>query len=332
VRVPVVGRPGAWAAGAAAVAVAVLALSGFWAFVTTRAALFALLALSLVVLTGWSGQVSLMPGTFAGVGACAVWVLDTRLGFPLPLAVPLAGVATIPVCAVIGFAALRLRPLYLAVATLAFAALFDETVFRQRWIANGGDQLRVARPSYLAGDHVYAVLVLAVSAVLFAFTAAFARDRVGRAFRMVRDNPRAAESSGVNPVKYSLLAFVLSAFYAGVAGALLAYLLGAFTTAEFSFSVMSLTAFGLAAVGGIRSPLGAVVGAFAFVQLTELFRSSGSVSDWTAVAVGAAIIAVMARNPDGLVGLGQRAAAMVRRPRRPVEDDDVLVAEGALGA
>lgn len=329
VRVPALGRPSAWLLGTAAVSAVVFLGSGFWAFLTTRAALFALLALSLVVLTGWSGQVSLMPGTFAGLGACLVWVLDTRLGFPLPLAIPLAGAAAVPVCALVGFVALRLRPLYLAVATLAFASLFDETVFRQEWIANAGDQLRVARPDWVGGDHAFAVTALAVTGCLFAFTAAFGRDRVGRAFRMVRDNPRAAEASGVNPVKYRLLAFVLSGFYAGVAGALLAYLLGAFTTAEFSFSVMSLTAFGLAAVGGLRSPLGAVVGAFAYVQLTELFRTSGTVSDWTSVAVGVGIIAVMARNPDGLVGLGQRALSAGRSVEQPEqqEADDVLVRE-----
>jgi len=331
VRVPVVGRPSAWLAGSAVVAASTFVLSGFWAFVTTHAALYALLALSLVVLTGWSGQVSLMPGTFAGVGACLAWVLDTRLGFPLVLTVPLAGLATIPVCAVVGVIALRLRPLYLAVATLALASLFDETLFRQEWIANAGSQMRVARPDYLGSDHAFAAFALLGIGALFAFTAGFAGDRVGRALRMVRDNPRAAESSGVNPVKYRLLAFALSAFYAGVAGALLAYLLGAFTTAQFSFSIMSLTAFGLAAVGGMRSPLGAVVGAFAFVQLTEVFRSSGAVSNWSSVMVGAGIIGVMAWNPDGIVGLGQRAVATARRTRRPVEED-VLLEEAVVGA
>jgi branched-subunit amino acid ABC-type transport system permease component len=332
VRVPVLGRPSAWLAGSAAAAAGTLLMSGFWAFVTTRAALYALLALSLVVLTGWSGQVSLMPGTFAGVGACLAWVLDTRLGFPLPLTVPLAGLATIPVCAVVGVIALRLRPLYLAVATLGLASLFDDTLFRQEWIANAGAQMRVARPGLVAGDHAFAAAVLLIIGALFAFTAAFAGDRVGRAFRMVRDNPRAAESSGVNPVKYRLLAFALSAFYAGVAGALLAYLLGAFTTAEFSFSILSLTAFGLAAVGGMRSPLGAVVGAFAFVQLTEFFRSSGAVNDWTSVIVGAGIIAVMAWSPDGLVGLGQRAVAAARRSRVPADEGDLLLEDAVAHA
>lgn len=327
VRVPVLGKPSAWLIGSAVVAVTTLAVSGFWAFVTTRAALYALLALSLVVLTGWSGQVSLMPGTFAGVGACLAWVLDTKLGFPLVLTVPLAGLATVPLCAVVGVVALRLRPLYLAVATLALASLFEETLLRQEWLANAGSQMSVARPGYLAGDHAFSFAALLAIGAMFAFTAGFAGGRVGRALRMVRDNPRAAESSGVNPVKYRLLAFGLSAFYAGVAGAMLAYLLGSFTTALFSFSIMSLTAFGLAAVGGMRSPLGAVVGAFAFVQLTEVFRSSGTTSDWSSVGVGVGIILVMSWNPDGIVGLGQRLVALLRGTDRPVEDEDVLLPE-----
>lgn len=318
-RSPLVGSPRGWLLATVAVGVLVLPVSSFWAFVTTRAALLALLALSLVVLTGWTGQVSLMPGTFAGVGACMAWVLGTRLGLALPIVVPLAALATIPICALVGAAALRLRPLYLAVATLALAGLFDETLFRQQWFANGGQQLVMQRPSWLAGDHAYAMFVLGVVGAVFAFTAGFGRLRTGRAVRMVRDNPRAAEAGGVNPVKYRLLAFALSAAYAGLMGAMLAYLLRTFTTAEFSFLVLSLTAFGLAAVGGIRSPLGAVIGAFAFVELTELFRTSGSVSDWSTVGVGAGIVLVMARTPDGLAGLAQRVFGLFAgwRPGAP---------------
>ena len=321
-RRPALGAPSAWLAGAAAVALTTIPLSGFWTFVTTRAALYALLALSLVVLTGWTGQVSLMPGTFAGVGACLAWLLGTKLGFAFPLVIPLAALGTVPVCAVVGLAALRLRPLYLAVATLALAGLFDETLFRQEWFANGGEQLVVRRPGWLESDAAFAVATLAVVGAVFAFTAAFAAGRTGRAMRMVRDNDRAAEAGGVNPTKYRLLAFALSALYAGLMGALLAYLLGAFTTAAFSFLVLSLTAFGLATVGGIRSPLGSVIGAFAFVELTEVFRSSGAVSDWSTVAVGAGIIVVLARSPDGIVGVFQQL-----RRRRPAAVDDVSVTE-----
>src|SRR5581483_5947550 len=122
--------------------------------------------------------------------------------------------------------------------------------------------------------HAYAAAVLVVVGVLFAFTAGFGRSRTGRALAMVRDNARTAEAGGVNPVKYRLLAFVLSALYAGTAGALLAYLLGSFTTDLFSFLVLSLTAFGLAALGGIRSPLGCVVGAFVLVDVTQLVPPS----------------------------------------------------------
>lgn len=301
---PVVGSPTAWLTASMVVAVAVLALSGFWSFVATRTLVYALLGLSLVTLTGWSGQVSLMPGTFAGVGACLAWVFGTRLGYPLPVVLPLAALATVPVCAMVGLAALRLRPLYLAVGTVALAGLFEETLFRQHWFANGGDAMRVTRPVLLRGDHAFGIAVVLTAGVLFAATAAFGRGRTGRALRMVSDNAGAAAAGGVNPMKYRLLAFVVSSAYAGLAGAVLAYLLGAYSTAAFGFLVLSLATFGLATVGGIRSPLGAMVGAFLFVYLTEVFRSSASVSDWTTVAVGAGIIVVMARSPDGLVGLG----------------------------
>ena len=303
---PAVGAPRQWLAGFAVVGLITLLLSNFWAYVATNTLIFALLGLSLVVLTGWSGQVSLMPGTFAGVGACLAWVLDTRLGFPFALAVPLAALGTIPVCAVVGYAALRLRPLYLAIGTVAMAGLFEETLFRQEWFANGGRAMTVRRPDAIGGDHAYALVVVALAALVFAATAALGRSRTGRALRMVRDNDQAATAGGANPVKYRLLSFAVSAAYAGLAGALLAYLLGSFSTPAFSFLVLSLSAFGLATVGGIRSPIGAAVGAFAFVYLTEVFRGQGTVSDWTSVAVGAGIIIVLAFSPDGLVGVVQR--------------------------
>jgi branched-chain amino acid transport system permease protein len=143
---------------------------------------------------------------------------------------------------------------------------------------------------------------------------------------MVRDNDLAASAGGANPVKYRLLAFALSAAYAGLAGALLAFLLGSFSTAAFSFLVLSLSVFGLAIVGGIRSPLGAAAGAFAFVYLTEVFRSSGTVSDWTSILVGSGMIAVLALSPDGLVGLAQR----VLRRSRPEDEPDTVVAGDVL--
>lgn len=317
------GSPRAWLLGTIAVGLVVLVLSGFWAFVVGRTLIYALLGLSLVVLTGWSGQVSLMPGTFAGIGAALAWILGTKLGFPLPIVLPLAALATVPIAAVVGVAALRLRPLYLAVATVAFAGLFEETLFVQHWFANDGNAMSVPRPAIIAGDHVFGIVVVSIVGVLFAATAAFGRTRTGRALRMVRDNERAAAAAGVNPTKYRLIAFSISAAYAGLAGALLAYLLGTFSMAAFGFLILSLSVFGLATVGGIRTPLGAISGAFILVYLSEVFRLSPSVQDWVFTATGVGIIAVMARSPDGVAGLLARVRRRARA-RQPEPAADTL--------
>ena len=310
------GSPRAWLLGTVVLALIVFGLSGFWAFVSARTVIYALLGLSLVVLTGWSGQVSLMPGTFAGIGAALAWILGTKLGFPMPLVLPLAALATVPIAGIVGIAALRLRPLYLAVATVAFAGLFEETLFVQHWFGNSGNAMSVPRPKLIAGDHAFALAVVVIAGALFAATAAFGRTRTGRALRMVRDNERAAGAAGVNPTKYRLIAFALSAAYAGLAGALLAYLLGTFSMAAFGFLVLSLTVFGLATVGGIRTPVGALLGAFVVVYLSEVFRASASVQDWVYTGTGVAIIAVMAYSPDGLAGMLRR----VRRRARTTPD------------
>ncbi|HLF99402.1 MAG TPA: ABC transporter permease [Acidimicrobiia bacterium] len=317
----IIGSARTWSVAFAVVGVLVLMISGFWAFVTARTLVYALLGLSLVVLTGWSGQVSLMPGTFAGVGACLAWVLSERLGYPFLLVLPLASLATVPVCAFVGFVALRLRPLYLAVATVALAGLFEETLFRQDWFANGGQPMTVVRPGLIEGDRAFALATVLIVGALFAFTAVLGRSRTGRAFAMVRDNPDAAAANGVNPVKYRLAAFGLSAFFAGMSGVLFAYLLQTYSSAAFGFLILSLAAFGLAVVGGIRSPIGPAIGAFGFVFLTEVFRSSGSVSDWSVIGLGVGIVVVLARDPDGIVGLLSRLA----RRRGGVDDDAVTV-------
>jgi branched-chain amino acid transport system permease protein len=267
-----------------------------------------------------------MPGTFAGVGACLAWVLDARYGYPMPLVLPLAAAATVPICALVGVVALRLRPLYVAVATIALAGLFEDTLFRQDWFANGGEAMTVVRPDLVRGDRAFAIAVLVIATAIFAFVAAVGRARTGRAFWMTRDNPRAAAAGGVNPVKYGLLAFSLSAAIAGLAGALFAYLVGTLNTQQFGFLILSLAAFGLVTVGGIRAPLGAAVGAFLFVYVTEVFRSAGSVSDYTSVAVGVGIIVVLALAPDGLVGAGQWIARRVTQtPELEPDPDNVVV-------
>lgn len=322
-RAVVLGSPSRWLLGGLVVALIVSTMSGFWAFVVARTLIYALLGLSLIVLTGWSGQVSLMPGTFAGVGACLAWVLATRFGYPMVLVLPLAAAATVPVCALVGVVALRLRPLYVAVATIALAGLFEDTLFRQDWFANGGAGMSVTRPALLRGDRAFALGILAVSTAVFAFVAAVGRARTGRALWMTRDNPKAAAAGGVNPIKYRLFAFSLSAGIAGLAGAFFAYLLPSFSTDQFGFLILSLAALGLSTVGGIRAPVGAAIGAFLFVYVTEVFRSSGSVSDWTSVLVGAGIILVLARTPDGLVGGLQRLARRVTTSTAPPELDDV---------
>src|SRR5438874_13498936 len=117
-----------------------------------------------------------MPGTFAGIGAALAWILGTKLGFPMPLVLPLAALATIPIAGIVGVAALRLRPLYLAVATVAFAGLFEETLFVQHWFGYGGNAMSVPRPHLIGGDCVFVLVVVVFVGGLFAAKAAFGRS------------------------------------------------------------------------------------------------------------------------------------------------------------
>jgi branched-chain amino acid transport system permease protein len=296
------------AVGVAAAALAAPHLSPARLVIGSSGLVFALLALSLVLLTGFSGQVSLTQLGFAGLGAVTMGRLAGQV--PPLLALAAAGCLAAVVGAVVALPALRLQGIYLALSTLAFALMLDYMVFDSQAVMGPRISLTVPRPSLfgisLAGERAMFVFLAAVCAAASVLVVAIRRGPFGRLLTALRDAPVAVATLGANPVGIKVKVFTLSAFLAGVAGALLGGLQSKVSPIDFVYFrsltlILVVTTFGIASVGG------ALAGALFFVVLPELTggRNSEAVQ---ALTIGLAAIA-LARHPEGLVGA---AAARAR--------------------
>lgn len=307
-RLPLAGRPrrvAAWAvAGTAVGSVAVLAFTGQDGMAVVTSLIGVLVCLSIVVLTGWSGQISLAQMAFAGVAGFSLSRLATEVGVPFPIAPLLAAVLAAAAGVAVGLPALRARGVSLAVVTLAGAVVVEEAVFKRPTLTGGFGGSRVPAPVGLEpGGAAFGLLVLAV---VVATAVALARLRgtgAGRRLLAVRANERAAAAVGVNVAATRIGAFALSAFLAGVAGALLGYQQGQLSFGSFGVFV-SLAYLAVAYLGGVAGIAGAVVGGLlvpngvAFTLL-DLGRYQLLVS-------GLGLMAVTVLAPGGITGWRRR--------------------------
>lgn len=247
----------------------------FQADIIGLAAIFGCVALSMNVLVGYLGQLSLGHQAFFGIGAFAAAIVSTDPRIDLPFAVGLAAAAAIGALTalVIGSIALRVRGLYLAIVTLAFGLLAELSIFRIGFLSAG---IAADRPGLFAGSRAYAYLCLLVLVALFAFDWRLMRSKAGRAILAVRDDERVAQTFGVNITSYKLLAFVISGTMAGIAGGLFGPLIGT-VVAENEFDLfLALTFVFMTVVGGLGNRVGVLVGAVlftAFPQIQEALRA-----------------------------------------------------------
>ena len=231
--------------------------------------IYGLCGLSLMVLAGYTGLVSLGHAAFLGVGAYAHVYFTQTLGLPWVLAVALAAALTAAVGVVVGLPALRMTGVYLTIATLAFALIIQEVFARWEVVTGGLKGRAVDKPVVfgvpLGGDVPFYFLCLAVLAGGLWLTANLLRSSTGRAWVAIRDSEIAAQSMGVNLALYKTMAFAYSAALMGVAGALFAHKIGFMAPDIFSV-LLSIQLLLMVVVGGLGSLHGALFGAV-FVAL-----------------------------------------------------------------
>jgi ABC-type branched-subunit amino acid transport system permease subunit len=272
------------------------------------------IGLSLVLLTGYVGQVSLAQMSFAGIGGFMLGHISHGWGLDFPFSLILAGLCAVPVGILIGLPALRLRGINLAVVTLGAAAAADALVFNIQGFTGGVSGLPIRPPHLLGIDLgiskgnayprvIFGVLVLVVVILMGLLVARLRRGKTGRMLLAVRSNERAAAAVGINVASAKLMTFAIAAFIAGIGGALTGYQQGTLTPDGFAvFTSLGLLA--IVYVAGIGRISGAV---FAGIMMSAaglfvtFLDQQLSVGKYQTLVAGIALVVTAIANPDGVM-------------------------------
>jgi branched-chain amino acid transport system permease protein len=322
-------------------------ISSFLTSEWAQALILAIAIMGLNILVGYSGQLSLGHGAFMALGAYTSAILVHRFKMDYLLTIPIAAVVTGVVGFLFGVPALRLSPLYLALATFALAVVTPSLIKRPAELTGGVQGILVVQPNppdfvsgvftsitgtVMTSDQWIYYIVFFIALVLFWLAWNLSRHRPGRAMRALRDGEVAAAASGVNVAGYKTLAFAISAFYGGTAGSLFGLSTGYVSPDTFPVSLSIQLLVG-AVIGGLASIPGPLLGAiFAYFlpiesnqwvpsqtwlpdQITSTVKNAGP-----AVSYGVILILIMMFAPNGVVGLVRAGYVLLRRRLRGAPD------------
>ncbi len=298
-----------------------LFLSRYQLSILNEMAIAVIGALGLNLLVGYTGQISLGHGAFIAIGAYTTALAGQKFDLPFVVTLPLSGIMAALLGMIVGIPALRLKGLYLALGTLAFGFIIEYVLFH--WDLTQGDMGmaidRISIGGYVIRtekDYFYFIVTFAAVAVLCAKN--IVRSKVGRCFVAIRDRDIAAEAMGIPIAKYKVMAFGISSFYAGVAGALLAHYQKWIVPGSFDLS-LSIAYIAMIILGGLGSVLGSVLGAIlitgiphGIVYATDMVRDSyptlgGLIVDLKLGIFGLIVVLALLFEPQGLAGIYRRA-------------------------
>jgi branched-chain amino acid transport system permease protein len=268
----------------------------------TAVAVFAIIGLSLVVLTGWAGQISLGQMSFVAIGAAVAGKCTLNWNVDMSLALIAGGAAGGVAAFIVGLPALRLRGLYLAVTTLIFALAVTSWFLNARffgWIPTE----RLERPPLFGRISIdsptrYYAYVIVVLGLTFVALRGIRHSRPGRAIVALRENEQAAQAYSISPVPVKLTAFTLSGSVAGVAGGLFVHLAQSFDLSSYGVTE-SINVFTASVVGGLGALFGGVLGAV-FLRGSQWFITS---PEWRLLSSAIGVLIVLLILPGGLAGL-----------------------------
>jgi len=305
------------AAGLVIIAIAAAFAKRSDVYLLTLTCVYLMATFGLNLTVGYAGQMSLGQAAFFGIGAYHAAIL-LKMGWPIFIVLPIAGIACFAIGLILGFPALRVQHHYLAFATLGFNVLVFLVMRNEEKITGGTFGISgIPRPSvfgistdgHLAFFYFTFVSLIVLASLLWWLL----RSPWGRAFAALRDNPIRAESLGVNITAYTLLAFAIGAACAGIGGVYYASLVEFIEPGPFHFST-SLMMLLAVIVGGSGRFMGPVVGTIIIILLPELLRSSSVewlkfMQKWYLAFFGIAVIALMIWLPGGILSFGDRFKA-----------------------
>ncbi len=284
----------------------------YWLAQLTFVLIYGIVGLGLMLLAGFTGLFSLGHAAFLGVGAYTQAVF-VNLGVPFPIALVLAGLLSAAVGVVVGLPALRVKGIYLGIATLAFGFIVEEVLARWDSVTGGNSGIRV-NPAELFGLRLdsatgfyFTCLVIAILSTLAILN--LLRSSTGRAFVAIRDSEISAQSMGIHLARYKTLSFALSAALAGIGGALYAHKLTFISPDQFDI-LQSIDLLLMVVIGGLGSVHGAFLGAIFLISMPQLIALSkdylppaiGQAPGLQGLVYGAVLIAFVLFEPMGLYG------------------------------
>lgn len=239
-----------------------------------QAMIYGIIGLSLNLLIGYAGQISLGHNAFVGVGAFAAAALTADQEVPMYLSIPLAAIIGALTASILGAVALRIQGLYLALITLAYGLAAQRSIFEIEFLTGGGAGKLVFRPDPFKGDAAYAYVCMFVLGLVLYMDWRMMRSKFGRALLALKSSEQVGMSLGMNPVFYKMSAFILAGGIAGLAGGMLAFRQQAVAAQDFVFFT-AITYVIMVVVGGLGSRFGVVIGSAFVFYLPFLLDSIG---------------------------------------------------------
>jgi branched-chain amino acid transport system permease protein len=271
----------------------------------------ALVVLGLVVVTGLAGQISLAQSAFVGLGGYGSAILATSWGVPTWASIPVTALIVAAAGFVLGQMTLRISGHYLALATMAFTAIVQLFFIHSDPITGGAagmpvPPLRLFGFTLSNGAELY-YAILPTTALLFVLVQNILQSRFGRALQAIRQSETAAEAMGLNVLRYKAVAFASSGFLGAIGGGMLALLSTYLDPSQFGIT-QSVYFLAIAVVGGMSSPLGAIIGSAMFILLPDFLQSFQS---YLGLVFALMLLGFIVLRPDGLAAVGQRVVDLV---------------------
>lgn len=264
----------------------------------TNAWLYAILALSLTLVAGTVGQISLGHAGFLAIGAYASALLALDLNVPVPVAILAAGVITAVLGTALVFPAFRLRGHYVSIATLGIGEIVGLVILNWESLTRGPIGVTGIPPLPFDSTETEYWVSFVLLVLLALLQARLVGSHLGRAFRAIRDDDVAARSYGISLNRYKGIAFAVGGFAAGISGAVTAHLYSYINYETFT-SQISILALTMVILGGLGNIIGAIVGAVALIGLPELFRAT---AEWRMLVYGITLLLLIRFRPQGLLG------------------------------
>jgi len=287
-------------------------ISSYTITILITLAIYAMLAHSLNVITGHAGQISLGHAAFFGIGAYTSALLHTEAGFPFWLDVPAAAVVAGIVGAVLGIPCLRVRDDFLAITTMGINFVIEAVFLYIPFFGGAMGIGSINLPRWFGREMTkpeYLVLIILVFLLLLLLDRRLGRSWIGLAWSAVREDEQAAQTMGVDVVRFKVMAFVLGSGIAGLAGGFYAHFLTFIMPQNFGFG-QSIFILSMVVFGGIGTRWGPVVGAVILGLLPEIFRP---IMDYRTFLYGVLLLAMMRFQPGGLLGAGSLLPRGFRR-------------------